>query len=225
MFGLNLKLGLRNHFIRTNGSCVFLISYFQSGEDGPNLHRVTHCLYTATIPGAVMNTTRLLNPITDVKRNYWLVLTGLSSSIATCPQKANAQESVLGPTTLFLSQLSMADAGILTHTFVSSRLDDHSGFSPGLTRDMTLSLSMVQEAVASVWTTSRTFEYIMPNSQFTFMHNEYWCVTVCDIVLSIYYLWCHRCLCHWVNVKVKPSMNAHIFSITRLSVSWPRALR
>uniref|UniRef100_A0A4W6D5N5 Reverse transcriptase domain-containing protein n=1 Tax=Lates calcarifer TaxID=8187 RepID=A0A4W6D5N5_LATCA len=60
------------------------------------------------------------------------------------------------------SFLSMADAEILVHAFVSSRLDYCNVLLSGLPRTSTKSLQMVQNAAARMLTRSRRFDHITP---------------------------------------------------------------
>uniref|UniRef100_A0A4W6FHD0 Reverse transcriptase domain-containing protein n=1 Tax=Lates calcarifer TaxID=8187 RepID=A0A4W6FHD0_LATCA len=60
------------------------------------------------------------------------------------------------------SFLSMADAEILVHAFVSSRLDYCNVLLSGLPRTSTKSLQMVQNAAARMLTKSRRFDHITP---------------------------------------------------------------
>uniref|UniRef100_A0A4W6F8H6 Reverse transcriptase domain-containing protein n=1 Tax=Lates calcarifer TaxID=8187 RepID=A0A4W6F8H6_LATCA len=69
------------------------------------------------------------------------------------------------------SFLSMADAEILVHAFVSSRLDYCNVLLSGLPRTSTKSLQMVQNAAARMLTKSRRFDHITPVYD-SVSHNE-----------------------------------------------------
>ena len=60
------------------------------------------------------------------------------------------------------SSLSMADAEILIHAFVSSRLDYCNALLSGLPRSSTRSLQMVQNTAARILTKTRKFDHITP---------------------------------------------------------------